>query len=110
DASSLILRPDVVAPYGIASWDITVANASGPLANLAGKGAPAKETRISLGSGDLKALASSGDITVKMELQDRAGQRMVLSPAPVKIDFIQTTQRLAQKQNLRVQEKYALVL
>ena len=35
---------------------------------------------------------------------------MVLSPDPVKINFIQTSQQLAQKQNLRVQEKYALIL
>ena len=59
---------------------------------------------------DLKALASGGDIVVKMELQDTKGQSMTLSPDPVKIDFIQTSQRLAQKQDLRVQEKYALIL
>jgi len=110
DTPDLTLRPDVVAPYGIANWRITVANASVTLADLAGKGALAKETRIPFGSRDLKALATGGDITVKIELQDRAGQRMVLSPAPVTIDFTQTTERLAQKQNLRVQEKYALVL
>jgi outer membrane protein OmpA-like peptidoglycan-associated protein len=45
-----------------------------------------------------------------MELQDRKGQTMVLTPDPVKINFIQTSQRLAQKLNLRVQEKYALIL
>jgi outer membrane protein OmpA-like peptidoglycan-associated protein len=110
DASTLTLRPDVVAPNGIASWKLTAANASGTLAELAGKGAPAKETRIPLGSGDLKALAAGGDIVVKMELQDSTGQSLVLAPDPVKVTFIQTSQRLAQKQDLRVQEKYALIL
>jgi outer membrane protein OmpA-like peptidoglycan-associated protein len=110
DASTLILRSDVVAPYGIASWKIIAANTSGTLADLAGKGEPTKETRIPLSTSDLKALASGGDITVKMVLQDSKGQSMVLSPDPVKINFIQTSQQLAQKQNLRVQEKYALIL
>lgn len=110
DASYLTVRTDVEAPYGIASWKITAANASGALAELTGKGAPAKETRIPLDTKDLKTLASGGNITVKMELLDSKGQSMVLSPDPVKIDFIQTSQRLAQKLDLRVQEKYALIL
>jgi len=110
DAPSLTLQSDVVAPYGIATWKITAVNASGTIAELAGKGAPAKETRIPLNTRDLKALATGGEITIKMELQDSKGQQMVLSPDPVKVEFIQTSQRLAQKQNLRVQEKYALIL
>jgi len=110
DASTLTLQPDVVAPNGIASWKLTAANASGTLAELSGKGAPAKEIKIPLVSNDLKALAAAGDIAVKMELQDSKGQSLVLAPEPVKVTFIQTSQRLAQKQDLRVQEKYALIL
>jgi len=45
-----------------------------------------------------------------MELQDSKGQNLVLAPDPVKVTFIQTSQRLAQKLDLRVQEKYALIL
>ena len=75
-----------------------------------GKGAPAKETTIQLGSRDLKTLATGGDIKVKMELQDSKGQSMVLAPEPVKVNFIQTSQLLAQKKDQRVQEKYALIL
>ncbi|HBA70883.1 MAG TPA: hypothetical protein DCZ63_01395 [Geobacter sp.] len=110
DESTLTLRTDIVAPYGIASWNITVSNVSGTLAGLAGKSTPAKEIRIPLIYKDLKALASGGDITVKVELKGIKGQSMVLTSDPVKIDFISTSQLLAQKKNLRVQEKYALVL
>jgi outer membrane protein OmpA-like peptidoglycan-associated protein len=35
---------------------------------------------------------------------------VVFPPQPVKVNFIQTSQRLAQKQDLKVQEKYALIL
>jgi outer membrane protein OmpA-like peptidoglycan-associated protein len=110
DASMLTLRTDVIAPYGIASWKITATNASGILTGLAGKDAPAKEIRIPLVTKDLKTLATGGDITVKMELQGSNGQIMTLSSDPIKVDFIQTSQRLAQKLELRVQEKYALIL
>jgi outer membrane protein OmpA-like peptidoglycan-associated protein len=110
DSSTLTLRPDVISPYGIASWKITVANASGIIADQAGTGEPAKKIDIPLNTRDLKVLAAGGDIQVKMELQDRKSQAVVLAPDPVKIEFIQTSQRLAQKMDLRVQEKYALIL
>jgi outer membrane protein OmpA-like peptidoglycan-associated protein len=45
-----------------------------------------------------------------MELQDGSGKNIVLAPDPVKVSFLQTSKRLAQKQELRVQEKYALIL
>lgn len=110
DSPNVTVQSNVVAPYGIADWNITAANSSGTVAKLAGKGAPAKATRIPFNLGDLKNLGAGGDITVKMELTDSKGQRMSLTPEPVKVEFIQTSQRLAQKQNLRVQEKYAMVL
>ncbi len=110
DASTLTVRPDVVAPNGIVSWKLTAANSTGVLAGLSGNGSPAKEIIVPLVSGDLKTLAAGGDITVRMELQDSRGQSLVLTPDPVKVMFIQTSQRLAQKQELRVQEKYALIL
>ena len=110
DAPCLTLRPDVVAPYGVAGWKITTVNSSGTLDEQSGKGDPARECTVQLGSRDLKTLATGGDIRVKMELQDSKGQSMVLAPEPVKVNFIQTSQLLAQKKDQRVQEKYALIL
>jgi outer membrane protein OmpA-like peptidoglycan-associated protein len=110
DASTLTLRPEVTAPYGIADWKISASNAAGSVADLAGKDAPARETKIALDGKDLRALATAGDITVKMELQDRKGQKIVLSPAPVKVNFVETRKRIAEKLDQKVQEKYALIL
>jgi len=111
DVPALILIPDLISAHGIDSWKITATNTAGQLAELSGKGAPAKETNIPLSAGrDLRALAAGGDISVKMELQDRKGQNMVLSPAAIKVNFIETSKRVAQKQDLRIQEKYALIL
>jgi outer membrane protein OmpA-like peptidoglycan-associated protein len=110
DVSGLTLRPEVDSLYGIASWKLTAVNTSGTLTSQSGKGVPPKEIKILLGNSDLKALAGGGDITVKMELLDRKGQSVVLAPEPVKVNFIQTSQRLAQKEGAKVQEKYALIL
>lgn len=111
DAPALMLSPDIVSPHGIASWKITAANSAGKLTELSAAVAPAKEIKIPLpGSSDLRALANGGDIAVKMELQDRKGQNMVLAPAPVKVNFIETSKRQALKQDQLVQEKYALIL
>lgn len=110
DAPALDLSPLVMAPHGIARWKVTTANAAGPLSEIGGEGAPAPRLTAPLPTGDLNDLAAGGDITVTMELQDRKGQTLALSPEPVKVNFIRTSQRLAEKQGLRVQEKYALIL
>jgi outer membrane protein OmpA-like peptidoglycan-associated protein len=110
DTPALKLRPNVVSPRNIARWKITVANAGGNLADLAGEGAPASEVQVPLPTKDLRAMATGGDIAVKMELQDNKGHSVVFPPEPIKVNFIQTSQRLAQKQDLKVQEKYALIL
>jgi outer membrane protein OmpA-like peptidoglycan-associated protein len=110
DASALTLRPVVDSPHGIARWKIAVANAGGSLGERAGEGAPAAETLVPLRTDNLKELAAGGDIAVTMALQDRKGQDLVLTTAPLPVRFIETKERLAQKQDYRVQEKYALIL
>jgi outer membrane protein OmpA-like peptidoglycan-associated protein len=44
-----------------------------------------------------------------MELQGNKGESMEML-ATVKVSYLQTSQQLAQKQNMKVQEKYALIL
>jgi outer membrane protein OmpA-like peptidoglycan-associated protein len=110
DTPALTVRPNEISPSDIARWKITAANASGNLAEVAGEGAPAPELQVPLLTHDLGAMAGGGDITVEMELQDDVGNSVVFFLEPVKVNFIQTSERLAQKQDFRVQEKYALIL
>lgn len=110
DTPALTVRPNEVSPSDIARWKIAAANASGNLAELVGEGAPAPEVQVPLPTVDLQAIGTGGAIAVTMELQDDKGHRVVFSPEPVKVNYIQTSQRLAQKQDLKVQEKYALIL
>jgi outer membrane protein OmpA-like peptidoglycan-associated protein len=111
DSGALTLRPDVVAPHGIDRWLIECSNAGGTLASLKGEGPLARETRVPLSTGDLRKLAEGGDIRVTMELHDRKGQRVELAAPPVKVHFVEISQRLAEKKDReRVQERYALIL
>jgi outer membrane protein OmpA-like peptidoglycan-associated protein len=110
DTPAMTVRPSPIAPRDIARWKITATNASGNLAELTGEGAPASELKVPLPTKDLRALGTGGAITVKMELQDNKGHSVVFAPEPIKVNFIQTSQRLAQKQEQKVQEKYALIL
>jgi outer membrane protein OmpA-like peptidoglycan-associated protein len=110
DTPALTVRPNAVLPSDIAHWKITVANAGGNLTELTGEGAPASVVQVPLPTKDLQAIGTGGAIAVKMELQDNKGHSVVFSPDPVKVNFIQTSQRLAQKQEQKVQEKYALIL
>jgi outer membrane protein OmpA-like peptidoglycan-associated protein len=110
DTPELTVKADMDSPYGIANWKLTATNNFGPLAEQAGEGPPANNISIPLENGDLKMLASGGDVSVKMELTDKKGHSMNLVAEPVKVNFIQTSQRLAQKEGLHVQEKYALIL
>ncbi|MCJ7662753.1 MAG: OmpA family protein, partial [Desulfobacterales bacterium] len=110
DTPALTVRPNAVSPRDIARWKITVANAGGNLTDLAGEGTPAPEVQVPLPTTDLRHMGTSGDIAVKLELQDNKGHSVVFSSKAIKVNFIQTSQRLAQKQDLKVQEKYALIL
>jgi len=107
-SKTMSLRPEVTSPYGITDWKISVVNSAGSIADISGKGTPEKEIQIVPGN-DLKALGIAGDISVNMELQDKKGQKMLLS-APVKVNFVETRKRQAEKLDQRIQEKYALIL
>lgn len=110
DAAALTLHPVVDSPRGVASWQVVVNNAAGNVAGAAREGAPPTVLTIPLPTGQLADLAAAGEITVNMTILDRKGQQLTLAPDPVKVNFIQTSQRLAEKQDFRVQEKYALIL
>ncbi|MBU1397964.1 MAG: OmpA family protein, partial [Proteobacteria bacterium] len=110
DADALTLRPAVNAPHNVANWTVRAANKNGSLGELSGEGAPPAEIRIPMRTRNLNEMSIGGDITITMVVKDREGQILELAAGPVKVNFIQTSQRLAQKQDFRVQEKYALIL
>lgn len=111
DSPELTLKPEVTSAHGIASWKISSSNSTVKFADLTGTGTPGKELKVQMPTGgELRSLATGGDVEVQFELQDLKGQKMIVAAPPVKINFIETSKRLAQKQDQLVQEKYALIL
>ena len=110
DSDALTFQPTIQALHGVARWTATAENRSGIVATISGQGEPPAEIRLPLGSDKRNELAVAGDITVRMEIEDSKGQQLTMTAKPVTVNFIQTSQRLAQKQDFRIQEKYALIL
>jgi len=110
DSETLTFRPAVKAAYGVARWSVSASNSSGGLGELTGEGEPPAEMKLPLKTGNLIEMAAAGDINGRMVVRDREEQELVLSASPVKVNFIKSSQRLAEKQGFRVQEKYALIL
>lgn len=110
DTSVLNLHPAVTAAHGVVRWTVDVSNGKQKLAELAGEGTPTEEIKVPLNTGNLNEFASGGDIRVAMTVHDSKGQTLAMTAGPVKVNFIQTSQLLAQKKDFRVQEKYALIL
>lgn len=110
DAKAFTLKPAIIAPRGVASWVVTVSNAAGPVAVLSGEGSPAAELSLPLPVRQLASLATGGHLTAAMQVKDGKGRELNLEANRVTVDFIQTSQRLAQKEGYLVQEKYALIL
>lgn len=109
NAASIKVRPSGIVSGDVAGWKMTAANTAGNLAEASGKGAPPAELSVDLPTKDLMALAAEGDITIRMELQGNKEQKLEM-PVTVKVSSVSTSQRLAQKQDMKVQEKYALIL
>ena len=110
DDESLTLRPAVNAAHGVAHWTVRATNNNGNLGELSGDGTPPAEIKIPLKDKNLNEMAIGGDITCTMVVEDRKGQKLELAAGPVKVNFIQTSQRMANKQEFKVQERYALIL
>jgi outer membrane protein OmpA-like peptidoglycan-associated protein len=110
DNETLTLTPVITAPHGVARWTVIASNSRQKLGELAGEGEPPAEIKVPLSTGNLNEMATGGDITVRMEVQDGKGQELSMTASPVKVNFLQTSQRLAEKKDFRVQEKYALIL
>jgi outer membrane protein OmpA-like peptidoglycan-associated protein len=110
DTSTLTARPVVKAAHGVGSWTVAAVNNKQNLGELTGEGSPPAEIKVPLNTANLNEIATGGDITVRMGVKDREGQELTLTASPVKVNFIQTSERMAKKQDFRVQEKYALIL
>ncbi len=106
----LTIKPIVDSAYGFASWWVTTKNDDGPVAERHGEGTAPSVVLAPLTSKSLKELAVGGNLRVTMEAEDLHGQILEMEAPPVKVNFVQTSQLLAEQQGYQAQEKYALIL
>jgi len=110
DTAALTLHPVITAAHGVVRWTAAASNGRQKLGELAGEGEPPAEIKVALRTGNLNEMAAGGDITVGMKAEDSKGQELQMTASPLKVKFLQTSRLSAQKQDFRVQEKYALIL
>jgi len=110
DTDFLKLYPTVNAVHGVERWTVTVENGSGTFGTASGEGAPSSEIQVPLSKDKLSELAAAGAVTARMTLEDSTGQELTMAAMPITVNFIQTSQRMAEKQDYKIQEKYALIL
>jgi outer membrane protein OmpA-like peptidoglycan-associated protein/Mg-chelatase subunit ChlD len=110
DSDILTLHTTINAPHGVARWTVMVENGNGIVGAASGEGEPAAEIQVPLSADKLNEMAAAGDITTRMEVEDSNGRKLIMAAAPITVNFIQTSQRLAEKKDYRIQEKYALIL
>ena len=110
DTSFLTIKPATDSAYGFSRWHVFVENAGGMVAERRGEENPPSVVLAPLTAKNFKELAAGGDLQVTLQAQDLKGQMLEVAASPVQVNFIQTSQLLAEQQDYLVQEKYALIL
>ncbi len=110
DSSFLTIKPATDSAYGFSRWHVFVENADGMVTERRGEGSPPSVVLAPLTAKSFKELAAGGDLQVTLQAEDLKGQMLEVPASPVQVNFIQTSQLLAQQQDYLVQEKYALIL
>jgi len=110
DSDSLKFHPTIGAVHGVARWTVTAENSNGIVGSVSGQGEPPAEIQVPLDRNKLKEVATAGDITPQMTIEDSTGQQLTIGGKPITVNFIQTKQLMAEEKGYKIQEKYALIL
>ena len=110
DTSFLTVKPATDSAYGFSRWQVTVKNADGVVTERQGEGPPPSVVLTPLTTKSLMELAVGGDLQATLQAWDLKGQVLEVPASPVQVNFIQTSQLLANQQDYLAQEKYALIL
>jgi outer membrane protein OmpA-like peptidoglycan-associated protein len=111
DTKELRILPQVQAGYGIAHWTIHLIGDGAPIGSVEGKGDLNSAYTFDLKEMGLRKVASHKNISANIEVVDKKGQRfMAPAEAVASVTFIKREERVAQKMEYKVLEKYALIL
>jgi outer membrane protein OmpA-like peptidoglycan-associated protein len=111
DTEQIVLKPDVSAEAGIATWQVTLYGDETQIGAEEGQGAPPAEIPFEVAAIGLDKLAGFETLTARMIITDKEGKQLEKESGDlVEVRYVQRKQQLAERKGYRVQEKYALIL
>jgi outer membrane protein OmpA-like peptidoglycan-associated protein len=111
DTEQIVLKPDVSAEAGIATWQVALFGDETQIGAQEGQGAPPAEIPFEVAAIGLDKLAGFETLTARMTITDKEGKQLEKESGDlVEVRYVQRKQQLAERKGYRVQEKYALIL
>ena len=110
DAKEIRIIPVLQTEIEIERWQLRLLGADKVLAAREGTGMPPAEVAFALDSFGLANLALLGQISGDLEVKDKEGNVFSTAASPIAINFIRREERIAQKIENKVVEKYGLIL
>ncbi|MEW6220771.1 MAG: OmpA family protein [Thermodesulfobacteriota bacterium] len=111
DAKQIRVIPAVEAEAGVASWQMQLLGGETVLDSVQGQGPPPADFTFGVETLGLARLASLGQLSARMAVTDREENRLQLATGvPLRIEVIRRQERIAQRLDYKVIEKYGLIL
>jgi outer membrane protein OmpA-like peptidoglycan-associated protein len=111
DTSEIRIVPAIETKTVIEKWQLKLLGGGNVLLTREGTGKPPAAFAFDMKSLGVHNVALMGQITAEIEGQDNEGNVFtILTAAPTKINFIRREERIAQKLESKVIEKYGLIL
>ena len=103
------ISPQIKSGYEIARWTITLTGDGEPIGSLEGKGDFEPDYYLMMKDIGLDAISRCQKISAEIDMTDRKGKSLKVA-ANSDVRFIKREERMAQKMDYKVLEKYALIL
>jgi outer membrane protein OmpA-like peptidoglycan-associated protein/Mg-chelatase subunit ChlD len=111
DTSEIRIVPTIEAETVIDKWQFRLLGGGQELVTREGAGTPPASFVFDIKSLGVHNVALMGQITAEMDGQDNEGNTFsIATAAPTKINFLRREERIAQKLESKVIEKYGLIL
>lgn len=110
DTKELRFVPALQGEVEIARWQLRLRGADKVLATREGAGTPPVELVFALEQLGLRTLVDLGQISADLEVKDKEGNVFSTATGPIAVNFIRREERIAQKMENKVVEKYGLIL
>jgi len=111
DVEEVRFLPSVEAEAGLEGWTFRLLAGERVLLSREGIGPLPEAFVFSLAELGLREIAGAGQLGAELEVKDREGNVLALREgAPIAVNFLRREERIAQKLETKVVEKYGLIL